>query len=163
MNGLSAVPVGSASKIDLGSVLPVPCAAAALGHTITIYCLMMATASRPGSPLPPFISFKLFSAQWPEGSCQTVSLIMSLHCQKVPKPSHYILNKIQNPWCCLQGHTSPGPTCPFDFTPPHTQLSPEDARCHCHWPPHCPSNMPNVESPHDAAPSQPLSPIPQSS
>lgn len=69
-----------------------------------------------GSLLPLLIPFRLFSTQQPEGSCQTVSSIMSLYQQNPPKASHHLLNKIQGfPWHCLQGHTAPGPCLPLWF------------------------------------------------
>lgn len=50
-----------------------------LGHAITLYCPIIAAASRPGSLFPPMIPFRLFSTQWPAGFYQPVTLIISLY------------------------------------------------------------------------------------
>lgn len=123
-----------------GICISCPSTATALGHAITLYCLMIAAASRSGSLFPPMIPLRLFSTQWPEGFYQPVTLVISLHHQSLPKAPHHVLNKIQSPWHGLQGHLSLGSCLSLCFHLP--LLPPEGVLLHHHCPPHCSSNMP---------------------
>ena len=127
-----------------------PSAAIAPGHLITVCGLTIAATSRSGSLVLPLVPFRLFSTQWPEGSCQTVSSITSLRCQNLPKAPHQVLNRIQSPWHRLQGHTSPSPCLPLWFC--LCLLFPDGVLLHRHWSPGCSANMPTTGSPSDAAP-----------